>query len=70
MEKHAIKAFIKQSLLDLHENKKIHSGNVVVIPEGNYGLSHGASFIEISTVENLFKRYCPDKQIRFSKNSG
>lgn len=58
MESNTPKGFVKTSLLQLHENKLVNKEDIVVILGGNYGLSHGASFIEISTVENLFKTYC------------
>ncbi len=58
MESVAHKGFIKNSLLKLYENKTLTKEDLVVVLGGNYGVSHGASFIEISTVENLFKTYC------------
>lgn len=58
MESNTPNAFIKESLLQLYEGKQIKKDDLVVILGGNYGVSYGASFIEISTVENLFKRYC------------
>lgn len=58
MESNTPKGFIKTSLLQLHENKIIEPEDIVVILGGNYGVSHGASFVEISTLENLFKTYC------------
>ncbi len=60
MKKHTVNAFIKASLLDLFERKKVKQEDLIVILGGNYGISTGASFIEISTVENLFRCYCPD----------
>lgn len=54
----APKEFIRESLIGLFEEKMLQKEDVVVILGGNYGVSHGASFIEISTVENLFKTYC------------
>ncbi len=58
MESNTLNAFIEESLLQLYESKQIKKDDLVVILGGNYGVSYGASFIEISTVENLFKRYC------------
>ena len=58
MESNHVNGFIKESLLQLYEKKLIDKQDLIVILGGNYGVSHGASFIEISTVENLFKRYC------------
>lgn len=50
--------FIKISLSELFDDKILAMDDLVVILGGNYGISHGASFIEISNVENLFRRYC------------
>jgi len=58
LESNTHNGFIKESLLVLYEQKLIKKDDLVVILGGNYGISYGASFIEISTVENLFKRYC------------
>jgi pyruvate kinase len=58
LESNTPNEFIKEGLLRLHEDKLLQKDDIVVVLGGNYGLSHGASFIEISTVENLFKRYC------------
>ena len=60
MESNHANGFIEESLLQLFEKKLIDKQDHVVVLGGNYGVSHGASFIEISTVENLFKRYCKD----------
>jgi pyruvate kinase len=58
MESNTSNDFIKRSLTQLYEKKMISKEEIIVILGGNYGISHGASFIEISSVENLFKRYC------------
>jgi pyruvate kinase len=58
METNNSNEFIKTSLLQLFENKIVNKNELIVILGGNYGYAYGASFIEISTVENLFKRYC------------
>jgi pyruvate kinase len=58
LESNTHNGFIKESLLQLYEQKLIQEDDLLVIVGGNYGVSFGASFIEISTVENLFKRYC------------
>ncbi len=58
LESNTPNGFIKESLLQLFESKQIKKDDLVVILGGNYGVSQGASFYEISTVENLFKRYC------------
>jgi pyruvate kinase len=58
MESNTPNEFIRAALIDLFEQKMLDSKEIVVILGGNYGVSHGASFIEISTVENLLKRYC------------
>jgi pyruvate kinase len=58
METNNSNDFIKTSLLQLYEKKILNKDELVVILGGNYGFAYGASFIEISTVENLFKRYC------------
>ena len=58
METNNPNGFIKTSLLQLYEKDIVKKEELVVILGGNYGFVYGASFIEISTVENLFKRYC------------
>ena len=58
MESNTPNEFIREGLIKLYEDKLLQKNDIVVVLGGNYGLSHGASFIEISTVENLFKRYC------------
>jgi pyruvate kinase len=50
--------FIRISINQLLEKGEITAKDRVVIIGGNYGETHGASFIEISEVENLIKRYC------------
>jgi pyruvate kinase len=57
LEAHKSKEFIKVSLDQLIEKKEICCEDRVVVIGGNFGISHGASFIEISTVDNLKERY-------------
>lgn len=54
--------FIRIAMTDLSKQKELKDDDIVIVLGGNYGISHGASFIEISSVENLFRRYCPDEQ--------
>ncbi|MBN1951575.1 MAG: pyruvate kinase [Bacteroidales bacterium] len=61
LETNTPNGFIRESLLHLHEEKLINMDDTIVILGGNYGISHGASFIEISTIDNLFERYCAEK---------
>jgi pyruvate kinase len=61
MEANTPNGFIKESLIRLYEKKMTAREDIVVILGGNYGVSHGASFIEISTIDNLLKRYCTEK---------
>jgi pyruvate kinase len=58
LETNTANEFIRISLIQLYEKKELEKNDLIVIIGGNYGVSHGASFIEISSVENLFKRYC------------
>jgi pyruvate kinase len=58
LETNTANEFIRTSLIQLYEKKELEKNDLIVIIGGNYGVSHGASFIEISSVENLFKRYC------------
>ena len=58
MESDTPNDFIGTSLTQLIEKKELNNDDVVIIIGGNFGISHGASFIEISSVENLQKRYC------------
>ncbi len=50
--------FIRKSLKQLENKGEIAHHDRVVIIGGNYGINHGASFIEISEVENLLEMYC------------
>lgn len=51
----ATKGFIKESLSDLLEKGCMSTEDRVVVVGGNFGKTHGASFIEISSVENLLR---------------
>ena len=44
---------VKQGLERYRDKKRLKSDDLVVVVAGNFGRSHGASFIEISTLENL-----------------
>jgi pyruvate kinase len=57
-EGHDKNEFVGVSLKQLTEAGEISKEDSIVVIGGNYGETHGASFIEISTVENLQKRYC------------
>lgn len=58
LESHNINEFIQVSLNQLMAKGEVTKDDRVVVIGGNYGETHGASFIEISTVENLQKHYC------------
>lgn len=45
--------FIETSLKVLMKSKDIKNSDLIVVLAGNYGPSHGASFVEVSTIENL-----------------
>jgi pyruvate kinase len=45
--------FVNMSLNHLVEENELSKEDTVLIMAGNFGASTGASFIEISTVENL-----------------
>lgn len=60
MEANTPNGFIKESLIGLYEEKLTKAEDTIVILGGNYGISFGASFIEISTIENLLRRYCSE----------
>ncbi len=49
--------FIVPSLNQLMDTKHISNEDRVVIIGGNFGEHHGASFIEISSVENIIKQF-------------
>lgn len=49
--------FIRTSLKYLLEKGEITNDDRVVVIGGNYGINHGASFIEISEVDNLVQMY-------------
>lgn len=51
--------FICDALADLQKKYKIKEKDRIVVLAGNFGPSHGPSFIEVSTVENL-KKMCRD----------
>jgi len=46
-------AFLCDALKDLKRKYKVNNKDRIVVLAGNFGPSHGPSFIEISTVENL-----------------
>lgn len=48
--------FVAKALIRLIRNHKISAKDRVVIVGGNFGRKHGASYIEISTAENLCSR--------------
>jgi pyruvate kinase len=48
--------FINNALKVLMGRKRVDLNSLVVVIAGNYGSSHGASFIEVSTVENILKK--------------
>jgi pyruvate kinase len=50
-------AFLCEALNDLKRKFKVKKKDRIVVLAGNFGPSHGPSFIEVSTVENL-KRQC------------
>lgn len=57
MDSHGANEFIAPSLNQLMDMNIIKSDDRVVIIGGNYGETHGASFIEISTVQNILKQF-------------
>lgn len=48
--------FVDYALRMLFETKQINKESLVVTLAGNFGIKHGASFIEITTVGNLMNR--------------
>ncbi len=55
-------AFLCDALNDLKRKYKVHDKDRIVVLAGNFGPSHGPSFIEISTAENL-KQQCQKTSI-------
>ena len=53
--KETTRDFIQESITTLLKEKKLSKDSLVVVVAGNFGTHHGASFVEISTVENLTK---------------
>lgn len=49
--------FANVGLKQLLDRGEIKESDRLVVVGGNYGVAHGASFIEISTVDNLLKRF-------------
>ncbi|PWJ44250.1 pyruvate kinase [Sediminitomix flava] len=49
------KAYIKEALQEMKSEKGFSAEDRIVVVGGNYGDAHGASFIEVTTVENLEK---------------
>ncbi len=45
--------FVKTSLKKLMKKKKIKKDDILVVVGGNFGRKHGASYLEISSAENL-----------------
>lgn len=50
-------AFINVSLDQLSEMNEVNDDDCVIAIGGNFGISHGASFIEISSVNNILQKY-------------
>ncbi|NBC84227.1 MAG: pyruvate kinase [Bacteroidetes bacterium] len=48
--------FVDHALRKLFESGQINKESLVVVLSGNFGIKHGASFIEITTVSNLLNR--------------
>lgn len=46
---------LKEKLIELLENKTLSKSEIVVLLSGSFGATHGASKLEVSTVENLLK---------------
>ncbi|MBN1117600.1 MAG: pyruvate kinase [Bacteroidales bacterium] len=57
LESNATYEFVRESLEQLISKNVINQDDRVVVIGGNYGIRHGASFIEISEVSNLKKQY-------------
>jgi len=55
-ERSTVSEFVEQALRTLFKAGKIHEQSQVVVLAGNFGIKHGASFIEITTVGNLLNR--------------
>jgi pyruvate kinase len=55
-------AFLCDALNDLKQKYKVKKKDRIVVLAGNFGLSHGPSFIEVSTAENL-KQKCQKTSI-------
>jgi pyruvate kinase len=52
--------FLHESLNQLLLKSKLDKKDLVVIIAGNFGLHHGASYIEAGTIENLLNLHTPD----------
>lgn len=53
----SMEAFLSDALNQLQKKYKLKKSDRVVILAGNFGPTHGPSFIEVSTTENLRKRF-------------
>ncbi len=49
--------FVSASLKKLMKKKKINKDDTIVVVGGNFGRKHGASYLEISTAENLCRKF-------------
>jgi len=54
-ESHDSREFVGRALDKLVRKKKLENEDIVVILGGNFGRKHGASYLEISSVENLIQ---------------
>lgn len=61
LDSHGINEFIVPSMNQLIKSGDICPNATVVIIGGNFGDHHGASFIEVSTADNLLERFTKDK---------
>lgn len=57
------KAFLKSALRGLLKKYKLRKNDRIVILAGNFGPTHGPSFIEVSTTENLRDKYVKNLDI-------
>ncbi len=51
-----IDGFIKKTITSLIQKKRLQTEDLVVVLAGNFGPTHGPSFIEVSTVKNMMAR--------------
>ena len=56
--------FLKEAIRSLKDNYELSDKDLVVVIAGNFGRRHGATYIEIGTIENLLGHFTLDQKLQ------